>query len=109
MGLPFWPDKEKGTNVAIQANTVSQENVIVDGDNTYTAAEGINSTSVTYQLANGAPVEKSSPLGYSVTFWTSLCLNINQMIGTGIFSTRMVFLYPDFCLVNMCYVAYILL
>ncbi|KAJ5222944.1 uncharacterized protein N7469_009184 [Penicillium citrinum] len=41
----------------------------------------------TYQDASGAPVETSSPLGYSVGFLTAFCLNINQMVGTGIFST----------------------
>ncbi|KAH8699188.1 amino acid permease-domain-containing protein [Talaromyces proteolyticus] len=87
MGLSFWPDKEKGGNLRVQANNSSEESIIRDGDIKFTAVEGANSTTVTYQDAAGAPVEKNSPLGYSVSFWISLFLNINQMVGTGIFST----------------------
>ncbi|KAE8364441.1 amino acid permease-domain-containing protein [Aspergillus caelatus] len=86
MGLPFWHDREKDVGISVREHA-SQESTIQDGEVKYTAAEGINSTSVTYQDASGAPVETDSPLGYSVSFWTSLCLNINQMVGTGIFST----------------------
>ncbi|CAG8399036.1 unnamed protein product [Penicillium salamii] len=78
---------EKGGSVETQQVAVSDERIIKDSGITFTAAEGFNSTAVTYQDAAGAPVETNSPLGYSVSFWTSLCLNINQMIGTGIFST----------------------
>ncbi|KAF7586229.1 hypothetical protein BBP40_009213 [Aspergillus hancockii] len=85
MGLPFWQDREKDPNISIQENNSSD--TIQDNDGKYTAAEGINSTAVNYQDASGAPVETNSPLGYSVSFWTSFCLNINQMVGTGIFST----------------------
>ncbi|KAF5860881.1 hypothetical protein ETB97_000972 [Aspergillus alliaceus] len=88
MGLQFWQDREKDAAIFVRENSSSQESTIQGGDATYTVAEGINSTRVTYQDANGAPVEKNSPLGYEVSFWTSLCLNINQMVGTGIFSTR---------------------
>ncbi|KNG81099.1 high affinity methionine permease [Aspergillus nomiae NRRL 13137] len=87
MGLPFWHDREKDAGISIRERNTSQESTIQDGAVKYTAAEGVNSTSVTYQDASGAPVETDSPLGYSVSFWTSLCLNINQMVGTGIFST----------------------
>ncbi|KAI9038215.1 amino acid transporter [Aspergillus affinis] len=80
-------DSEKGAEVTVQSNYRSQESVIQEGGVKYTAETGVNSTVVTYQDASGAPVETDSPLGYSVSFWTSLCLNINQMIGTGIFST----------------------
>jgi hypothetical protein len=85
--MSTWEDDEKGVNVAAQTASESEE-TIVHGDVKYTAAEGMNSTSVTYQDAAGAPVETSSPLGYSVSFLATMCLNINQMIGTGIFSTR---------------------
>ena len=88
MGLPFWHDREKDAGISVRERNTSQESTIQDGAVKYTAAEGVNSTSVTYQDASGAPVETDSPLGYSVSFWTSLCLNINQMVGTGIFSTR---------------------
>ncbi|KAB8210465.1 amino acid permease-domain-containing protein [Aspergillus parasiticus] len=87
MGLPFWSDREKDAGISVREHNASQESTIQDGSIKYTAAEGINSASVTYQDASGAPVETDSPLGYSVSFWTSLCLNINQMVGTGIFST----------------------
>jgi hypothetical protein len=85
--MSAWEDDEKGANVAAQTASESEE-TIGHGDVKYTAAEGMNSTSVTYQDAAGAPVETSSPLGYSVSFLATMCLNINQMIGTGIFSTR---------------------
>ncbi|KAE8135446.1 amino acid permease-domain-containing protein [Aspergillus pseudotamarii] len=87
MGRPFWHDGEKDAGISVREHNATHESTIQDGEVKYTAAEGINSTSVTYQDASGAPVETDSPLGYSVSFWTSLCLNINQMVGTGIFST----------------------
>jgi hypothetical protein len=88
MGISFWSDKEKGADTQLQRVTGSEESVIQYGDIKYTAAEGGNSSRVTYQNAAGAPVETNSPLGYSVNFWVSLTLNINQMVGSGIFSTR---------------------
>ncbi|KAJ6166675.1 hypothetical protein N7470_002122 [Penicillium chermesinum] len=63
------------------------EGDIQDGDAKYTMTVGMNSSKATYQDASGAPVETDSPLGYSVNFWVTLALNINQMVGTGIFST----------------------
>lgn len=85
---PF-EDREKGENVDVSTtNQDSKEDFLVDGDISYTVAEGANSSTATYQDARGAPVETNSPLGYSVNQWVSLCLNINQMVGTGIFSTR---------------------
>lgn len=81
-------DSEKTAEISVQANSRSEESIIQEDGVKYTAETGVNSTAVTYQDASGAPVETDSPLGYSVSFWTSLCLNINQMIGTGIFSTR---------------------
>jgi hypothetical protein len=62
--------------------------VIHDGDLTYTTAKAQNGSGVTYQEAVGAPVESKSPLGYNVGWATVIFLNVNQMIGTGIFSTR---------------------
>jgi hypothetical protein len=41
-----------------------------------------------YQDDNGAPVEQVSPLGYHVGWAGVLFLNVSQMIGTGVFSTR---------------------
>lgn len=83
--MAFWQDKEKTANVASESTVESEVSSIPGG---YTAAEGLNSSVITYQDASGAPVETSSPLGYSVGFMAAFCLNINQMIGTGIFSTR---------------------
>ncbi|KAL5321408.1 hypothetical protein ACEPPN_009366 [Leptodophora sp. 'Broadleaf-Isolate-01'] len=60
---------------------------ISDGSLTYVGNQGGNNTSATFQEASGAPVERKSPLGYSVNSFTILFLNINMMIGTGIFST----------------------
>lgn len=89
---PSEEDREKGGNVDIStANQDLQEEYLLDGDINYTIAEGANSSTATYQDARGAPVETESPLGYSVNQWVSLCLNINQMVGTGIFSTRKMF------------------
>lgn len=88
MVISLWSDKEKGAETQVQGATSSAESVIQYGDVKFTAAEGGNSSRVTYQNAVGAPVETNSPLGYSVSFWVSLTLNINQMVGSGIFSTR---------------------
>jgi hypothetical protein len=41
-----------------------------------------------YQDANGAPVEQVSPLGYHVGWFGIMFLNVSQMVGTGVFSTR---------------------
>lgn len=41
-----------------------------------------------YQDHNGAPVETVSPLGYHVGWAGILFLNVSQMVGTGVFSTR---------------------
>jgi hypothetical protein len=67
----------------------SEPSVIRDGDLAFTKVEGGNGGGKTYQEAAGAPVEHDSPLGYHVGSITIIFLNINKMIGTGIFSTRM--------------------
>ncbi|KAF3389115.1 High-affinity methionine permease [Penicillium rolfsii] len=82
-----WDDKEKSARTVAQSASGSDEYVIREGSTEYTAAEGLNSSTVTYQDASGAPVETASPLGYSVSILVGFCLNINQMVGTGIFST----------------------
>jgi hypothetical protein len=61
---------------------------ISDGSIKYVGNQGNNNTPTTYQDSSGAPVESNSPLGYTVSSFTILFLNINMMIGTGIFSTR---------------------
>lgn len=65
----------------------SEPSIIHDGVLAYTHARGGNGSQAAYQEAVGAPVETRSPLGYHVGWLTIIFLNINQMIGTGIFST----------------------
>ncbi|RAL62793.1 hypothetical protein DID88_004635 [Monilinia fructigena] len=48
---------------------------------------GNNGSKPSYQEASGAPVENESPLGLHVSWYTTIFLNIGQMVGTGIFST----------------------
>lgn len=59
-----------------------------NGSLEYVAQQGENGSVPTYQEASGAPVEIRSPLGYRVEWVTIIFLNIGQMIGTGVFSTR---------------------
>ncbi|KAG7000034.1 High-affinity methionine permease [Fusarium oxysporum f. sp. conglutinans] len=59
-----------------------------DGNLAFTRVQGGNDAKPSYQEAIGAPVETNSPLGYHVGWLTIIFLNVNQMIGTGIFSTR---------------------
>lgn len=66
----------------------SEPSVLRDGDLAYTINRAGNDSKPSYQEAVGAPVESKSPLGYHVGWATIVFLNINQMIGTGIFSTR---------------------
>jgi hypothetical protein len=54
----------------------------------YVAQQGENGSVPTYQEASGAPVEVRSPMGYQVQWYTIIFLNIGQMVGTGVFSTR---------------------
>ncbi|KAF7557040.1 hypothetical protein G7046_g6128 [Stylonectria norvegica] len=65
----------------------SEPSIIHDGGLAYTRAKGGNDSGPSYQDAGGAPVETSSPLGYNVGWITVIFLNINMMVGTGIFST----------------------
>ncbi|KAI0539308.1 high-affinity methionine permease [Xylaria digitata] len=89
MGIPkFWarPAVSEVT-ASTRSDSSSDLEVIHDGDLTYTIAKANNGSGVTYQEAVGAPVESKSPLGYHVGWTTVIFLNVNQMIGTGIFST----------------------
>ncbi|KAJ3492939.1 hypothetical protein NLG97_g5046 [Lecanicillium saksenae] len=76
-----------GNDTSRNASSVDQPSVIYDGELTYNRVIAGNGSGATYQEAAGAPVESSSPLGYHVGWATIIFLNINQMIGTGIFST----------------------
>jgi len=59
-----------------------------DGSLEFVHEYGGNESKPSYQEASGAPVENISPLGLQVTWFTTIFLNIGQMIGTGVFSTR---------------------
>ena len=55
----------------------------------FTTEYGGNGSLPSYQEISGAPVERNSPLGYNVGWFTIIFLNVGEMIGTGVFSTRM--------------------
>ncbi|KAH8819833.1 amino acid transporter-like protein [Xylogone sp. PMI_703] len=61
--------------------------VKVTGSLEFVQEFGGNESKPSYQEASGAPVETVSPLGLQVTWFTTIFLNIGQMIGTGVFST----------------------
>ncbi|TDZ36438.1 High-affinity methionine permease [Colletotrichum trifolii] len=65
----------------------SEPSIIHDGNLAYTRQKGGNGSKPSYQEAVGAPVESNSPLGYNVGWAAVIFLNINMMIGTGVFST----------------------
>jgi hypothetical protein len=66
----------------------SSDEVKFDGSLEFVHEYGGNDSKPSYQEASGAPVENISPLGLQVTWFTTIFLNIGQMIGTGVFSTR---------------------
>jgi hypothetical protein len=66
----------------------SEPSILHDGDLAYTWTKGENGSKPSYQEAVGARVESRSPLRYNVGWVTVIFLNVNQMIGTGIISTR---------------------
>ncbi|KZL86037.1 high affinity methionine permease [Colletotrichum incanum] len=63
------------------------ESDVTDGSLHFVVEKGGNDSGPSYQEATGAPVETSSPLGYSVGPITIIFLNISKMIGTGVYST----------------------
>ena len=67
-------------------NSDGSLSVIHDGKLAYVHQTAGNGASG-YQEAVGAPVETHSPLGYHVNWLTVIFLNVNHMVGTGIFST----------------------
>ncbi|KAK7429075.1 hypothetical protein QQZ08_004290 [Neonectria magnoliae] len=89
MGLSdvFSSEKSGPTFQVDHDSSDSEPQIIHDGDLAYTRAKGGNDSKPSYQEAVGAPVESSSPLGYNVGWITVIFLNVNMMIGTGIFST----------------------
>lgn len=71
--------------------------VLSDGSLQYTLEKAGNESKPSYQEASGAPVERDSPLGYEVGPITIIFLNISTMIGTGVYSTRMLLIRPLSC------------
>lgn len=80
-------DSEKLDPVRV-ASPASDSNVLKVGSLAFVGEQGGNGSAPTFQEATGAPVEQESPLGYKVRWFTIIFLNIGQMIGTGVFSTR---------------------
>lgn len=70
------------------ASPSGDSGAVKTGSLEYIAEQGGNGSLPTYQEASGAPIEAQSPLGYKVKWYTIIFLNIGQMIGTGVFSTR---------------------
>ena len=66
----------------------SSDEVKFDGSLKSVHGYGGNGSKPSYQEVSGAPAENISPLGLQVTWFTTIFLNIGQMIGTGVFSTR---------------------
>ncbi|KAM0280648.1 hypothetical protein ACHAQH_003955 [Verticillium albo-atrum] len=89
MGLSFWKPQSSPEVVQERTNynSDSEASVIHDGKLSYVRFAAGNGSGPTYQEAVGAPVEAKSPLGYHVNWVTVIFLNINMMVGTGIFST----------------------
>ena len=77
-------------NDAAEAN----QGVLRKGNLEFTAEHSGNGSDPSYQEISGAPVEHDSPLGYHVGWFTIIFLNVGQMIGTGVFSTRIYFPIP---------------
>jgi hypothetical protein len=77
--------RNNGAQSPLDSSHVSNEK---HGSLEYVAQQGENGSVPTYQEASGAPVEVRSPLGYRVQWFTIIFLNIGQMVGTGVFSTR---------------------
>ncbi|KKA28238.1 hypothetical protein TD95_002430 [Thielaviopsis punctulata] len=65
----------------------NSDGIVRDGELAFVRAQAGNGSKPSYQEAVGAPVESTSPLGYNVGWLTVIFLNVNRMIGTGIFST----------------------
>ncbi|GAB1319272.1 High-affinity methionine permease [Madurella fahalii] len=78
-------DEESDNDPAPAASHGHSE--LSDGGLKYTLEEGGNDSPASYQEATGAPVERNSPLGYSVGPLTIIFLGVSKMVGTGVYST----------------------
>ncbi|RBR22471.1 hypothetical protein FVER53590_10759 [Fusarium verticillioides] len=91
MGLPFGSKPQANSqSVPEHSQSDSEASIIRDSDLAYVRQTAGNGASG-YQEAVGAPVETRSPLGYHVNRLTIIILNLNHMVGTGIFSTPAIF------------------
>ena len=70
-----------------ESSNSSQTAFLSEGDLQYAVEKGQNSSTISYQEVSGAPVEKTSPLGYNVGPITIIFLNLSKMVGTGVYST----------------------
>lgn len=82
---PFGPNQAADAKVS---GSDARHGFVDAGEFEYAIEQGGNGSGLSYQEVSGAPVEKDSPLGYSVGSITILFLNISMMIGTGVYSTR---------------------
>lgn len=82
------PDFDSDEARAARDLSAGGEDIKVVGNLEFVHEYGGNESKPSYQEASGAPVENISPLGVQVTWFTTIFLNIGQMIGTGVFSTR---------------------
>lgn len=62
----------------------SRSRFSADDDNVITNGAPLDATQ---KNSGGAPIEKSSPMGSEIGWWSIVLLNMSMMIGTGIFST----------------------
>jgi len=84
----FFGGRDSNANNANTTSPAVGEVEISEGNLRYVVEKGGNDSSPSYQEASGAPVEVNSPLGYTVGPITIIFLNVSQMIGTGVYSTR---------------------
>lgn len=84
--MSFWrrPFSQRQDDGHVVADDQSD---VTDGTLHYIVEKAGNDSGPTYQEASGAPVEVDSPLGYDVGAITIICLNVSNMIGTGVYST----------------------
>ena len=83
-----WRGSKRNGSVQVSTTGVdTQADTISEGSLKYTIEHGGNNSGPSYQEASGAPVERSSPLGYAVGPIAIMMLNLSKMVGTGIYST----------------------
>lgn len=79
---------KRSESVVATSNDAATGAIIREGNLEFQVEKGGNGAQESYQEVTGAPVEKYSPLGYSVGPLTIILFNISKMIGTGVYSTR---------------------